>query len=82
MCAIGGTQISWRNQSLTLEDATMIHPTACVHPSAELGADVHIGVFAILEANTRIGDGCRIAAHAIVRADCELDAGVTIDSFA
>lgn len=60
----------------------MIHPTACVHPSAELGADVHIGEFAILEANTRVGDGCRIAAHAIVRADCVLDALVTIDSFA
>jgi UDP-N-acetylglucosamine acyltransferase len=60
----------------------MIHPTACVHPSAELGAHVNIGEFAVIEAGTRIGASCRIGAHAIVRSGCELDAEVTVDSFA
>ena len=44
----------------------MIHPTACVHPSAELGAHVNIGEFAVIEAGSRIGTSCRIGAHAIV----------------
>jgi UDP-N-acetylglucosamine acyltransferase len=60
----------------------MIHPTAAVHPAAELGPDVEIGPFAVVEADTRIGAGCRIAAHAIVRSGSDLGEAVTVDSFA
>lgn len=45
----------------------MIHPTAYVCPEAELGADVSVGPFAVIEGPCRIGDGCVIEAHAVVR---------------
>ncbi len=34
-----------------------IHPTAQVHPSAELGEDIEIGAFSIIDEHVRIGDG-------------------------
>lgn len=45
----------------------IIHPTAQIDPGAELGADVAIGPFAIVESEVAIGDGCRIGAHAVLR---------------
>jgi UDP-N-acetylglucosamine acyltransferase len=44
-----------------------IHPTAYIAPGAQLGLNVSVGAFAIIESNTIIGDGCRIAAHAIIQ---------------
>ena len=44
-----------------------IHPTAIVDSGAELGRDVVIGPFCIVEADTVIGDGCRLEARAIVK---------------
>ncbi|MDR1283022.1 MAG: acyl-ACP--UDP-N-acetylglucosamine O-acyltransferase [Opitutaceae bacterium] len=44
----------------------MIHPSAYVDPSAELGADVEIGPFAYVGAGVRLGDGCRLHHHASV----------------
>ncbi len=41
-----------------------IHPTAIIDPRAELGTDVTIGPFAVIEGDTRIGDGVFIDAHA------------------
>ncbi|MFP4212491.1 MAG: acyl-ACP--UDP-N-acetylglucosamine O-acyltransferase [Desulfohalobiaceae bacterium] len=38
----------------------LIHPTAIVDPGARLGQDVQIGPYAVLEAETEIGDGCVI----------------------
>lgn len=58
-----------------------IHPNAAVDPTAELGNDVEIGAFAIVEHDVRIGDGCRLAAHSVVRAGSSLGAGVCVDSF-
>jgi len=45
---------------------TIIHPTAIVHPQAQLGEDVEIGPYAVIEGPAQIGPRCRIAAHAIV----------------
>jgi UDP-N-acetylglucosamine acyltransferase len=44
----------------------MIHPTAYVAPDAELGAEVAVGPFAVIEGPCAIGDGCRIDAHAVI----------------
>ena len=44
----------------------MIHPTAYVAPDAELGADVSVGPFAVIEGPCVIGDGCRIGPHAVI----------------
>ena len=44
-----------------------IHPTAIVHEMAQIGRDVHIGPYCIVEAETVIDDGCELAAHVVVR---------------
>ena len=49
-----------------------IHTTAIVDSLAQLGADVVIGPFCIVETRTIIGDGCRLAARAVVRAHTTL----------
>ena len=44
-----------------------IHPTALVHPGAQLGADVTIGPYAVIEEDVIVGDGCGIGAHAVIK---------------
>lgn len=63
---------------------TEIHPTAIVSSSAEIGKDVRIGPYAILEDRARIGDGSEVFAQAQVRADsvvgerCQIGSGAMI----
>ncbi len=40
-----------------------IHPTAIVHDGAELGTNVEIGPFSIIEEFVKVGDGCKISSH-------------------
>jgi len=44
----------------------MLHPTAIIHPDAQLGANVTVGPYAIIEGSAQIGDGCVIQAHAVI----------------
>ena len=44
----------------------MKHPTAVIHPDAELADDVEIGPYAVIEGPARLGAGCVVQAHAIV----------------
>lgn len=44
-----------------------IHPLAYVSHKAELGHDVEIGPFCVVEADVTIGDGCRLEARACVK---------------
>lgn len=45
----------------------MIHTTALVHDKAEIGRDVTIGPFAVIEAGAIIGDGCLLGARTHVK---------------
>jgi len=45
---------------------TRIHPSAIVHPGAQIGAGVEIGPFAIIGENVEIGDETRIGPHCII----------------
>ena len=47
--------------------AMSAHPSAIVSPNARIGQDVAIGPCAVIEGDTVIGDGCDIAAHAVVK---------------
>lgn len=53
-----------------------IHPTAVVHPSAELGEDVDIGPFAVVGPKVKVGDRtrllphCHIVTRTVLGADC------------
>ncbi|HKK32414.1 MAG TPA: acyl-ACP--UDP-N-acetylglucosamine O-acyltransferase [Desulfomicrobiaceae bacterium] len=62
--------------------STHIHPTAIIHPEAEIGSNVHIGPYAIIEADTRIGDGTRIDAAAQIKRFTTLGADNHVHSMA
>jgi len=44
-----------------------IHPTAHISAGAQLGQNISVGPFAVIEANTVISDGCQIGAHVIIQ---------------
>lgn len=43
-----------------------IHPTAVVHPKAEIAEDVEIGPYAVVGEHVKIGKGTKIGSHVIV----------------
>lgn len=49
-----------------------IHPLALVNPAAQLGRDVEIGPFCVVEADVIIGDGCRLEARASIKSGTTL----------
>lgn len=63
-----------------------IHPTAIVHPDAELGAGCSIGPYTIVEPNVTIGAGTEIAssaligAHTRIGAECRIYHGAVVGS--
>lgn len=60
----------------------MIEKTAIVSSSSQIGDNVRIGAYSIIEDNVKIANDCTIAAHVIIRRGSILESGVTIDSFA
>jgi UDP-N-acetylglucosamine acyltransferase len=44
----------------------MIHPTAIIDPTAELGADVHVGPYCIIGPGVKLGDGCWLQHHVTI----------------
>jgi len=46
--------------------STQIHPTAIVDPKIDLGVEVKIGPYAVVEAGCVIGDYCEVRAHAVI----------------
>lgn len=47
-------------------DPEGIHPTAVMAPDAELGREVRVGPFVVIESGARIGDRTVLMAHAVV----------------
>ncbi len=60
----------------------MKHPTALIDPTADLSADVSVGAFAVIEGGVKIGAGCQIAAHAVVKRGTTLEEKVFVDHHA
>lgn len=50
-----------------MTNSSTVHPTACIHPTAKLGADCQVGPFAVIEAEAELGAGCRVGAHAVIK---------------
>lgn len=61
-----------------------IHPTAIVDPKAELGVDVEVLPYAMIEADTVVGDRCHVGSHAVIRSwtqlgsDCIISTGAVL----
>ena len=53
---------------------TQIHPSAYVSPKAELGRDVSIGPFSIVEEDVFVGNDCRLAGHVTIKSGTALGA--------
>jgi len=49
-----------------------IHSTAIVSPGSEIGNNVEIGPFTIVEEDVQIADGCKVSSHALLAAGTRL----------
>ena len=43
-----------------------IHPTAVVHPKAQIGADCEIGPYCVIGADVKLGPGCWLHSHVVM----------------
>jgi UDP-N-acetylglucosamine acyltransferase len=43
-----------------------VHPTATIHPKAELGAGVSVGPYAVIGEHVRLGEGTIVGPHAVI----------------
>ena len=44
----------------------MIHPTAIIHPKAQIGADCDIGPYCVIGEHVELGPGCRLLSHVVI----------------
>ena len=55
-----------------------IHSTAVVSPEAQIGNNVEIGPFCVIEPDTSIGDGCVLQSHVVIKRGTTLGANNSI----
>jgi UDP-N-acetylglucosamine acyltransferase len=61
-----------------------LHPTATIHPNAELGAGVSVGPYAVIGEHVRLGDGTCVGPHAVIEGwttvgeDCDIGVGAVL----
>jgi UDP-N-acetylglucosamine acyltransferase len=58
-----------------------IHPTAVVHPEAELADDVEVGPFCVIESGVRIGAGTVLREGVVVRRHTTMGSGNLVDAY-
>jgi sugar O-acyltransferase (sialic acid O-acetyltransferase NeuD family) len=88
-CAIGDNQkrakMARRAESLSWKAATLVHPSAIVDPTVEIGAGSYIGPAVVISYKTKIGDYVVIDSHvsvghnAILMDFCEIFSGARIN---
>lgn len=59
-----------------------IHPTAVVHPGAELGEDVTIGPYCIIGEHVHLGDRSKLMSHVVLDGFTTIGSGCTFYPFA
>lgn len=50
----------------------MIHPSAIISPDAEIGTDVQIGPYCVIEAGVKLGDRCKLHSHVVIHGQTEI----------
>src|SRR6266404_282210 len=58
---------------------TKVHPTAILHSTAKIAADVTIGPYSMIGAHAAIGTRSALASHVIVEADVTIGTDNVID---
>jgi UDP-N-acetylglucosamine acyltransferase len=53
----------------------MIHPTAIIHPKAELDGSVEVGPYAVIDAHVSLGTGCRVGPHVYLTGHTRIGSG-------
>lgn len=56
----------------------MIHRTALIDPTAELGADVSVGPYCVIGPKVIVGDRCAIAGHTVIERNTRIGEGVKL----
>ncbi|MFM2154071.1 MAG: acyl-[acyl-carrier-protein]-UDP-N-acetylglucosamine O-acyltransferase, partial [Pseudomonadota bacterium] len=59
-----------------------IHPTAIVHPEAQLDPTVTVGPYAVIGPNVRVGRGTSVGPHAVIEGDTTIGEDNRIFQFA
>jgi UDP-N-acetylglucosamine acyltransferase len=59
----------------------VIHPTAIVHPKAQLGRNVEVGPYSIVGEHVRIGDRSKLLAHVVVNGHTTIGEDTVIHPF-
>lgn len=54
---------------------TQIHPTAVIHPLAQLDSRVQVGPYAVIGANVKIAAETTIGPHVVIEGPCEIGRG-------
>ena len=52
-----------------------IHPTAVVHPTAEIADDVKIGPFCVVGEQVKLGPGCVLHSHVVIDSPSSFGSG-------
>lgn len=66
------------------ESSSGIHPSAIIHPSAEIARNVSIGAYSIIGKNVKIGEGTQIDPHVVIESnttigrDCIIQSGAVL----
>ncbi len=60
----------------------MHHPTAIIHPRAQLGADCDIGPYCVIGEHVTLGDRCRLHSHVVIDGHTRLGSENEIFPFA
>lgn len=60
----------------------MFHPTAIIHPGAQIGADCEIGPYCIIGEHVTLGAGCRLYSHVVIDGHTRLGQGNELYPFA
>lgn len=65
-----------------MSDLSLIHPTAVIHPQAQLGAGCEVGPYCIIGEHVTLGDACRLHAHVVIDGHTTLGRGNELFPFA
>ena len=61
---------------------SLIHPSAIIDPSAELGKDVEVGPWTYIGPQVEVGDGCVIGSHVVIKGPTKIGRHNRIFQFA